>query len=95
MLLTPGDHTVQTLTADGSHQPFTMGIGLGRLPGCSQDVQPECLQIIVDFRREDRIPIMNQESVAVIGGNSNRAIGQVVDSTVAQCFDDGQVLILG
>ena len=35
MLLIQRDHVVQALTADGSHQPFTVSIRLRRLHGCS------------------------------------------------------------
>jgi hypothetical protein len=35
MLLTQRDHLIQAFTADGSHQPFTVSIGLRRLHGCS------------------------------------------------------------
>jgi hypothetical protein len=35
MLLAQWDHVIQAFTADRSHQPFTVSIGLRRLHGCS------------------------------------------------------------
>ena len=50
-------------------QPFTVSIGLRRLHRCSQYLQPECFQLIVDLGRENRIPIMNQKSIGMIAGS--------------------------
>ena len=66
MHLTQRDHAIQTFTANRSHQPFTVSIRLRRLHRCSQNFEPECPQVVVNFCRKDRIPIMNQESVDVI-----------------------------
>jgi len=66
MLLAQRDHVIQAFPADRSHQPFTIDVGLRRLYGGSYTFQPKCPQLIVNFCRKDRIPIMNQESVDVI-----------------------------
>src|SRR5271169_6386941 len=69
MLLAQWDHVIQALAADRSHQPFAVGVRLRRLHRRPSDPQPEGLQIIVHVGRKNRIPVMNQESVAVDARN--------------------------
>jgi hypothetical protein len=52
-----------------SHQPFAVGVGLGRSHWSAQNLQPKCLQVFVNFLREDRVTIMDEKAIPIIAGN--------------------------
>ena len=64
MPLIERDHEIQTLASYGPDQSFTKCISLRRLWRRFQDPQPEALyKLLIEFRREDRITVMDDEAM--------------------------------
>ena len=69
MTLVDGNHIVQAFSANRSNQPLAVGVGGWRLHRSAQNLQPESLQVFINFRREDRVPIMDKKAISMIAGN--------------------------
>ena len=61
------DQVVETFAAKRPDKPFTKPIGGGHPRRRFQRAYPECLQGSIDFSGEDRVPVMDEEAVFVIG----------------------------
>ena len=57
---------VEALAPDGSDEPFAIRVRFGRPDGRFQDAHPEPLQFGVEVAREDRIAVVDDESIAMI-----------------------------
>jgi hypothetical protein len=68
MALVEWDQEVETLAAKASAEPFAYGVCHGRPHGNSKDSHPEVRHRLVQFPREDAVPIMDQESIGVVAG---------------------------
>lgn len=70
MSLVERNQEIQTLPTNGSHQPFTVRIGRWRLHRRAQNLQSKAFQLVVNFRGEDRVAIMDEKAIPMIAGNS-------------------------
>jgi len=59
---------IQTLTPQGSDQPFGIGIRLRSLHRRAQHLQAEGLLLLVYFFRKDRIMVVNERPIVVVAG---------------------------
>ena len=53
---------VEALAPNGSNEPFAKGVCLRATNRCFQDADTETGQFIVQTRREDGIPVVNEKS---------------------------------
>jgi len=66
VFLAQRNHEIQTFPAYSSHQSFTIGVCLWRSRGRVQHPQSKSLELLVHLCREDRITLMDQETVGMI-----------------------------
>src|SRR5215471_19006965 len=69
MTCVQGDHEVQTLAPHRPDYPFTYRIRNWRSHRCFEHSQPHIPDTLVNLFGENRIPVMDQEAVGVIGRN--------------------------
>ena len=65
-----GNYIVQAFSSNRSNQPLAVGVGRGRFHRSAQNLQPKSLQVFINLRREDRVPIMDEKAMFMITGNS-------------------------
>jgi len=63
------NHKIQTVSVDCVNDPFTDGIRHWRPHGCFEYPQSHIPDTLVDWFGENRIPIMDQDAIRVIGWN--------------------------
>jgi hypothetical protein len=67
--LVDGNHIVQAFSSNRSNQPLAVGVGFWSLHRSAQNLQPKSLQVFINFRREDRVTIMDEKAISTITGN--------------------------
>src|SRR5437763_305574 len=60
------DHTVQAFPPQCADEPLAEGIGLGTLRWRFEGAQAQVTDMLVKLRRENAVPIMQEETVGVI-----------------------------
>jgi hypothetical protein len=63
----------EALAPNGSNEPFAESICLRATNRCFQDADIEPGQFMVQTRREDGIPVMNEKSVRMVAGQRGAA----------------------
>jgi hypothetical protein len=66
MPLTQRDQEVQTLSTHGAHKALTYGVCFWRPHGCSQNPDAHVRHGLVQFLREDAVPIVDHEPVRMV-----------------------------
>jgi hypothetical protein len=83
------DQKIQALAAHGPNQPFAKRIGLWRLRRSAQHSYSDALhQFLIDFRRENRIAIMDHKAMRILAGQClakllQRPLGRRMSSDIA------------
>jgi hypothetical protein len=97
------DHAVQAFPPPHAQEPLTQGIGLGTPHWRSEYLQPQIAYALVELLGEDRIAVMNQETVWVISWDRSaqllqrppcrgvRGHSDVEDSTCLVFHDDKNI----
>jgi hypothetical protein len=63
VVLSQRDQKVQTFTPEHTQEPLTEGIRLGTSHGGFENPQPQMAYTLVEFSREDRIVVMDEEAI--------------------------------
>src|SRR5688572_31374779 len=66
MVFGQGDQTVQAYAPERAQEPLTQGIGLGALGWGLQYLQTEVAHTLVEVPGEDRIPIVDENTIGVV-----------------------------